>query len=280
MSKKSFITIGMVLTYLLLLPNISFSEVTKYNSDNRNSGIYISGQYKPGISYFRKFSVKEIYAPTVKLFGLKHDSTSNNDLQNTNFNVPYKVTFQDSIISFSGAIGYSDPKGLRIELEGSYEEFDVTDPGNYIVKDMYRYLALAREVAQPSPPILPNKHVVMRNNGVSIASVMFNACYDIPLGRLGLSPYVCAGIGGDFIEFFDALHIKPAYQCKLGLNYSLSFKANLFIDGYYHKVIGEQFNNLNVQHVVDLETGPKATSAVATLNVSYFGGEIGMRLMF
>lgn len=293
MSKKRFIIIGTALT--LLLPNASFSEVII--SNNRHSVLYVSGQYKPGISHFRKFSVKETNAPTIQLVGLKHDVTSIKKTINTstNFNVPYKVTFQNDIISFSGAIGYSSSKGPRVELEGSYEEFDVIDPGDYLIKDAHRYFAVPRAM-NDSIPTTPNdkKFTVMRNDGISIASVMFNGCYDIPLSKLGMSPYICAGIGGDFIEFFDVLHIKPAYQGKIGINYSLFVKANLFIDGYYHKVIGKQFNNLSVQHVVTLKTltteagdaevsaktDPTTAYAVAILNVGYFGGEIGMRFMF
>ncbi|MCZ6902519.1 MAG: P44/Msp2 family outer membrane protein, partial [Rickettsia endosymbiont of Ixodes persulcatus] len=51
-------------------------------------------------------------------------------------------------------------------------------------------------------------------------------------------------------------------------------------DGYYHKVIGNQFKNLNVQHVVNLTEAPKATSAVATLNIEYFGSEFGLKFIF
>ncbi|MGN7618834.1 MAG: P44/Msp2 family outer membrane protein [Ehrlichia sp.] len=81
-------------------------------------------------------------------------------------------------------------------------------------------------------------------------------------------------------NFFDALHVKFAYQGKLGISYELSSRISVFADGYYHKVIGDQFKNLNVNHVVELDTFPKATSAVATLNIGYFGGELGVRFVF
>nr|ABO36250.1 Omp-1-10 [Ehrlichia ewingii] len=280
MRKKSFIIIGTVLICLLSPPNISFSEVITHN-DNKHPGIYVSGQYKPGISHLRKFSVKETNATTVQLVGLNYTAAPIDDIKTSSkFDTPYTIAFQNNIISFSAAIGYSHAKGLRIELEGSYEEFDVTDPGNYTIKDAYRYFAIAREMNSSSNNQPKDKQfTVMRNDGVSIVSFMFNGCYDFPLGILEISPYICAGIGGDFIEFFDALHIKPAYQGKLGLNYPLFSKVSLFIDGYYHKVIGQQFKHLNVQHVVTLDT-PKIASVVATLDVSYFGGEIGMRLIF
>ncbi|AAZ68936.1 P44/Msp2 family outer membrane protein [Ehrlichia canis] len=279
MNKKKIITVGTTLAYLLLSPNISFSEVINNDTD-KYSRLYISGQYKPGFSYFNKFSVRETDHFTKALIGLRHDAISTKNLTtNTDFNTLYKVTFQNNIISFSGAIGYSDSTGVRFELEGSYEEFDVTDPGDCIIKDTYRYFALARKTSGNHPND-NGEYTVMRNDGVSITSVIFNGCYDLSLKELEISPYVCIGIGGDFIEFFDALHIKLAYQGKLGISYSFSTRTNLFIDCYYHRVIGNQFNNLNVQHVVELTEAPKATSAIATLNVSYFGGEVGIRLMF
>ncbi|MGN7618837.1 MAG: P44/Msp2 family outer membrane protein [Ehrlichia sp.] len=280
MRKKSFITIGAVLTCLLLLPNVSVSEVIIHDSDNRYSRLYISGQYKPGISHFSGFSVKEANVATAQLVGLGYTVSTNIINSNSSFSIPYKVTFQDSIISFSAAMGYFDSNGPRVELEGSYKKFDVTDPEIYKERDAHRYFAVAREITDPGGSPKNKKFTVMRNGGISIASVIFNGCYDVPLNISGMSPYICVGIGGDFIEFFDVLHIKPACQGKLGISYSLSPKSSLFIGGYYHKVIGKQFNNLSVQHVVELDTRPSIASVVATLNVGYFGGEIGMRLIF
>ena len=98
---------------------------------------------------------------------------------------------------------------------------------------------------------------------------------------MSASPYICIGIGGDFTEFFDQLHVKLAYQGKIGISYPIYNKINLFANGYYHIVIGNKFKNLNVLlYTAELENVPRVTSAVAMLNVSYFGGEIGVRLTF
>ncbi|WDM85428.1 P44/Msp2 family outer membrane protein [Ehrlichia sp. JZT12] len=124
-------------------------------------------------------------------------------------------------------------------------------------------------------------HTVMRNDGLAISSNMINVCYDFLLDQLPALPYICGGIGVDAIEFFDALHIKLASQIKLGITYLLSSNINLFIDGYYHRVIGNnKFKNLKVQHVAELHDAPKVTFAVATLNVGYIGGEVGVRFIF
>ncbi|KJV63485.1 MULTISPECIES: P44/Msp2 family outer membrane protein [Ehrlichia] len=297
MSKKNkFIVAGTALMYLLLSPNISFSE--NINSNTNKLGLYVSGQYKPSVSVFSNFSVKETNVPTKQLVALKKDIDSVEVSQNNadkglskpdNFTIPYMPKFQDNVANFSGAVGFFYSKGLRIELEGSYEEFDVKDPGDYTtVKDAYRYFALARETEGTTiHPKNKNSsdpngiyHVVMRNDGLSISSAMINGCYDFTLGSLPISPYMCIGMGVDAIQFFDALHIKFAHQGKVGITYSLSPNVSLFADGYYHKVVDNKFKNLNVQHVYKLNDAPKVTSAVATLNIEYFGGGIGARFIF
>ncbi|AHX05150.1 outer membrane beta-barrel domain protein [Ehrlichia chaffeensis str. Liberty] len=278
-NKKSIIT-GTVLASLLLLSSIESSSAVSHNHIRTNTGgIYITGQYRPGVSHFTNFSVKETTTDTKVLVSYKKEQTSIDLTAHSNFNGIYTVKFQDNAASFSGAIGYSYTEGLRLEVEGSYETFDVKDPKDYSAKDAFRFFALARPTSS-TPPIENYKYTVMKNNGLSVASIMINGCYDLSFNNVVVSPYICAGIGEDFIEFFDTLHIKFAYQGKLGISYYLSPKINIFADGYYHRVIGNKFKNLNVNHVVELTDFPKPTSAVATLNVAYFGGEAGVKLTF
>ena len=295
--KNKFIAISTALVLLLASPNISFSE-TVNSQVKKHSGAYISGQYKPSISVFSNFSVKETNVAIKQLIALKKDidsveidaSDANKGISKPeNFNIPYTVKFQDNAVNFNGAIGYSFFEGPRVEVEGSYEKFDVKNPGGYTkVKDAYRYFALARNLEdtkfQPKnkSSTAPTGifHTVMKNNGLSILATIVNICYDFSLGELSVSPYICLGMGINAIEFFDALHVKFAYQSKLGISYQLFPKVNLFANGYYHQVIGNKFKNLNVQHVYELSATPKITSAVATLDVAYFGSEVGVRLTF
>ncbi|AHX05142.1 surface antigen family protein [Ehrlichia chaffeensis str. Liberty] len=293
MSKKNkFFTISTAVACLLLSPGISFSE-TINNSAKKQPGLYISGQYKPSVSVFSNFSVKETNVPTKQLIALKKDinsvavdSTASTGIgKPDNFTIPYTVEFQDNVANFNGAIGYSFSDGLKIEIEGFHEKFDVKNPGGYTnVKDAYRYFALARDLKtdsfQPKAKDSGIYHTVMKNDGLSILSTMVNVCYDFSLGELPVLPYICAGMGINAIEFFDALHVKFAYQSKLGINYQLFTKVNLFVGGYYHQVIDNQFKNLNVNHVDTLAKSPKVTSAVATLDIAYFGGEAGVRFIF
>ncbi|RZB12721.1 P44/Msp2 family outer membrane protein [Ehrlichia minasensis] len=295
-SKSKFFIICTSLICLSSLPAISSSNFI--GNSTKHSGLYISGQYKPSVSIFSKFSVKETNTNTVKLVALKKDvdTTSINNgntgtvdnaqgiSKATNFNCPYVADFQDNAFNFSGAIGYSFSEQLKIEIEGSYEEFDAKSPGKYILNDAFRYFALARKMGEPEPSPSPKEdnakayYTVMKNDGLSILSIMINGCYNLPLNDLSISPYFCTGIGVDAIEFFDALHLKLAFQSKLGVTYQLSHNISLFTNGYYHQVIGDQFKNLKVQYVKELHDKPPITSAVATLNVGYFGGEIGVRL--
>ncbi|AHX05143.1 surface antigen family protein [Ehrlichia chaffeensis str. Liberty] len=291
--KNQFITISTTLVCLLSLSNVSLSN-TANNSTKKQFGLYVSGQYKPSVSVFNNFSVKETNFPTKYLAALKKDINSvefegDGISYPPNFNIPYTVVFQDNISNFNGAIGYTFVEGPRIEIEGSYEEFDVKNPGRYTkIQDAYRYFALIRNptstTSQDSASSDSNSHkvyyTVMKNEGLSIISIMVNGCYDFSSDNLSILPYVCGGIGVNAIEFFDALHVKFACQGKLGITYPLSSNVSLLAGGYYHQVMGNQFKNLNVQHVAELNDAPKVTSAVATLNVGYFGGEIGARLTF
>ncbi|AHX04310.1 P44/Msp2 family outer membrane protein [Ehrlichia japonica] len=278
MNNKNFIIIGTVFASLLSFLSIESLSDVNHNIEGNTSGIYVAGQYRPGVSHFTNFAVKETNNTTKQLVRYKKDATSIALATNTNFQDSYTVKFQDNVTGFSGAIGYSYPDGLRFEIEGSYEKFDVKDPKDSSLKDAFRFFAVARNMNSNNPET--GKYTVMKNNGMYITSIMINGCYNLSFNNLVVSPYICAGIGEDFIEFFDTLHIKFAYQGKLGIDYHLSSKINIFANGYYHKVIGNKFKNLNVNHVVALTQFPKVTSAVATLNVAYLGGEAGVRFIF
>ena len=293
-NKSQFLIRCTFLMCTLLLPNISFAKI----NNEKHSGLYISGQYKPSVSVFSNFSVKETNVHTKHLIALKQDVDSV-DIDNTsatkgisltdNFTIPYTAEFQDNHTNCNGSIGYSFAEGPRIEIELSYEKFDVKNPGGYTTKDAYRYFALAREIdlnsfkpynlTEPSPAGI--HYVVMKNDGLSILSNIVNICYDFSLSDLPpVSPYLCGGIGINAIEFFDALHVKFAYQSKAGVSYQLLRKINLFIDVYYYQVTSNKFKNLKVQHVNELKDNPKVTSAVATLDIAYFGSEAGVRIIF
>ena len=305
--ESKFIFTSIALILVLFVPNISCAEILNKNN-SRHNNIYLSGQYKPAVSVFKNFSVSEkdmitslLFAPIPTIGSTTINSKDSSSLSSsTLFSTPYTVKFQNSMISFSGTIGQHLPKGLRVEIEGSYESFDVKNHGFYSVNDAHRYLALARNIENKyaeqriSPysvsntiSILSGNHegatvhyITMKNNGISIMSIILNGCYDVSLDRLRTLPYVCIGIGVDTIEFFDTLHIKFAYQYKLGISYPIFSKVSLFADGYYHIVKSNQFKNLNTIQIHAIALSPKVTYATATLNINYFGVEIGARFIF
>ncbi|KDB55648.1 hypothetical protein O997_05735 [Anaplasma phagocytophilum str. MRK] len=60
---------------------------------------------------------------------------------------------------------------------------------------------------------------VVEIRAVSSTSVMVNACYDLLSEGLGVVPYACVGLGGNFVGVVDG-HITPklAYRLKAGLS--------------------------------------------------------------
>ncbi|AHX05091.1 P44/Msp2 family outer membrane protein [Ehrlichia japonica] len=291
MVKKLNFVNAVLALLLFLFPFQSFTISIGNNTLTQQVGLYISGQYKPSISYFKNFSVAE-NNKIVDLIGLDTGVTyiTETTLQDdTKFNIPYIAKFKNNFTNFSSAIGYYSGQGLRLEIEGSYGNFDVVNCKNCVVKDANRYFALVRE--KKTDAFSPKAHdgtngnktsyyTFMKNNGISIASVMMNSCYDFSFNNLKISPYVCVGIGGDFIEFFEATYIKFACQSKIGINYIISPSISIFTDGYYHKVINNQFKNLHVKYPYTLKNSPTITSATVKLNLGYFGGEVGMRFIF
>ncbi|MGN7618838.1 MAG: P44/Msp2 family outer membrane protein [Ehrlichia sp.] len=273
---------------MLLLPAVSFAE---NNYNYTDPVLYISGQCRSGISHFSQFSVNETYHDTRRILALKKsisDITSGVIMEYGSYDPVYSNTnsyvaeFGDDAVRLSGAVGFSYSEGLRIEMEVSYEKFDVKNLRSPLT-DAHRYLALIRTSAESDDAV--QHFAVMRNDGLSIGSVMINGCYDFTLDDVSALPYICGGIGGDFIEFFDQLHVKLAYQGKVGISYPIIHsKISLFFNGYYHGVIGDKFKNLRAQYVCNeasyTQQHHQVTSAVATLHVSYFGGEIGARFMF
>ncbi|KDB55241.1 P44-1 outer membrane protein [Anaplasma phagocytophilum str. MRK] len=70
---------------------------------------------------------------------------------------------------------------------------------------------------------------VVEIRAVSSTSVMVNACYDLLSEGLGVVPYACVGLGGNFVGVVDG-HITPklAYRLKAGLSYQLSPEISAF----------------------------------------------------
>ncbi|QLL67339.1 P44/Msp2 family outer membrane protein [Anaplasma phagocytophilum str. Norway variant1] len=125
---------------------------------------------------------------------------------------------------------------------------------------------------------------VVEIRAVSSTSVMVNACYDLLSEGLGVVPYACVGLGGNFVGVVDG-HITPklAYRLKAGLSYQLSPEISAFAGGFYHRVVGDGvYDDLPAQRLVD-DTSPAGRTkdtAIANFSMAYVGGELGVRFAF
>ena len=297
--KKVFITSALI-SLICFLPEVSFSDTIEDN--NITGSFYISGKYMPTASHFGHFSAKEDKFSTAATFGLKEDYNNEEikDCKNTsnctsnagnlktlftkqNYSFKYE---NNPFLGFAGAVGYS-MDGPRVELEVSYETFDVKNPDNSYKNNAHMYYLLKREASDLQTSTSgnqDNKSVYIKNEGLSDLSIMLNACYDIITDSIPFSPYVCAGIGTDLVSMFNVTNTKLSYQGKLGISYSISPEISIFVGGHFHKVIGTQFKDIPtiLPTKVGSETLTAADSkhAIVTLNVLHFGAEIGGRVSF
>ena len=263
----------------LILPFHAAISFCMSNTLNETSPISFGVSYKLSSPFFNNFSIEETRflrnISTKKVVGLKRDLLKSADrviMSSRRFDLSedYIPEYKPSIFGLSFLAGYSFDN-FRIELESFYEKFDVEDTKGHVVDDNYRYFALLRDNYGGV-----SDYVTLRNDGIEFYSVMLNGCYNFVMDNTNVIPFSCLGIGGDIINIFNAIRIKPSFQAKVGINYLLSENVSLFIDGYYHGVVGNQYNNLPVQYPVYL-FAPAITSAVANLDINYFGGEFGIK---
>ncbi|KJV69407.1 P44/Msp2 family outer membrane protein [Candidatus Neoehrlichia procyonis] len=266
--KKKFVKVTFLTLVVYLVPAYCFADNNL--STNKNlTKFYISGQYKASISDFKNFSINEEgrigYA-----MSFNKNANSNELKESSNFNALYKCDYNNNYNGLSGAIGVLNNNNVRVELEFSHQLFDVTKIDGHKYNDYYRYLAISRD-----KNVNNGKYFVLKNKGVEVNSLIVNNCYGLS-GEV-IVPYLCFGAGVDFINLFDAVRPKIAFQGKLGVSIPLAKKLFLVIDSYYHKVVSDEFHNISVDYPVILTEEPKATSAVAKLNIKYFGGAVGIR---
>nr|AAL12923.1 outer membrane protein p28 [Ehrlichia chaffeensis] len=273
--EKVFITSALI-SLISSLPGVSFSDPT---GSGINGNFYISGKYMPSASHFGVFSAKEERNTTAGVFGLKQD-WDGSAIPHTHSNTPFTVSNysfkyeNNPFLGFAGAIGYS-MDGPRIELEVSYETFDVKNQGNNYKNEAHRYCALSRQATIAAD----NTFVFLKNEGLLDISFMLNACYDVISEGIPFSPYICAGIGTDLVSMFEVTNPKISYQGKLGLSYSISPETSVFVGGHFHKVMGNEFRDIPAI----IPSGSSLTGnhpAIVTLDVCHFGIELGGRFAF
>ncbi|WP_044118540.1 P44/Msp2 family outer membrane protein [Anaplasma phagocytophilum] len=162
---------------------------------------------------------------------------------------------------------------------------ETNDNANAVAKDLVQELTPEEKtiVAGLLAKTIEGGEVV-EIRAVSSTSVMVNACYDLLSEGLGVVPYACVGLGGNFVGVVDG-HITPklAYRLKAGLSYQLSPEISAFAGGFYHRVVGDGvYDDLPAQRLVD-DTSPAGRTkdtAIANFSMAYVGGEFGVRFAF
>ncbi|QGR03862.1 P44/Msp2 family outer membrane protein [Ehrlichia ruminantium] len=289
--KKIFITSALI-SLVSFLPGVSFSDPVQEDITQKAS-VYISAKYVPTASHFGKMSIKEDSRDTKTVFGIKKDwdgvkvptSESNSNNNSSIFTEKdYSFKYENNpFLGFAGAIGYS-MNGPRIEFEVSYETFDVKNPGDNYKNDAHMYCALDTTQQSSTYGATLASSVMVKNENLTDISLMLNACYDITLEGIPVSPYICAGIGTDLVSVINATNPKLSYQGKLGISYSINPEASIFIGGHFHRVIGNEFKDITTSKI--FTSTSKASSipspgfASAILDVCHFGIEIGGRFVF
>ncbi|CEI84726.1 Surface antigen msp4 [Ehrlichia minasensis] len=265
----------------LLFPGFAFS----IDQNNNIHGSYITVKYQPTISNFKNFHIKETDFDTEDPVGF-NTVVPNTDLSSLiihyNFSAlrhkdSYKF-YDNDLSGLALSIGLL-VKNLRIEFEGSYKNFDTKRLVRYNSREGHKFFAIPRTTTIHEMPSA-NDYTVAKNNGISIISNIINLCSETKYKNF--TPYICLGIGGDFIEIFDVMRVKFTYQGKVGVSYPITSRLVLSISGQYHKVIGNKFEFLPLIQPVELKQVPegKCATALLTLDLKYFSSEIGLSFIF
>ncbi|QXK91598.1 P44/Msp2 family outer membrane protein [Neoehrlichia mikurensis] len=278
MNQEKIFTIIFTILFFVSCKSYASPNPIDFSTDNESSGFYISGQYKPSYPYFKNFIVIEAENKPLILFAVKKDASEKLPLNSKdNFKDKYDPIYNPNFKGYSLSIGYS-VSGPRIEIEGSYEQF-LIDNTIYKNQENAKYFALSRsETISDSDDC---NYVTAENNGISIYSLTVNTCYDLITIGIPIVPNICVGIGGSVINFLTLTNLQLSYQAKAGLQYFLSPKVIMFINGYAQKLSNTNFKNIPVEYNnFNLKDNPKHISPSAKFDINFFGLECGMRFIF
>ncbi|KJV69416.1 P44/Msp2 family outer membrane protein [Candidatus Neoehrlichia procyonis] len=253
-----------------LIPSISVSAISKPNS---NGSYYVSAHYNPTLCKFFNFEIAEAYQKTILSHGYKTDSSVVNELQGTNFNVSnFQFNYKDNLLlAFSSAVGYKKNNGSRIEFEVGYEKFNTKTDTEYQNEDAYKIIALKR-----SSYLQHADYITVKIDAITTVSLMANLCYDLHISKV--VPYACAGIGSNIVHITQNYVVpKFSYQAKAGINFSVNPKTSIFLGGFYHSILDKTYNGIPANMPKNLFCS--FNGVVATFDLSYFGGEVGVRFI-
>ncbi|QIT35892.1 P44/Msp2 family outer membrane protein [Wolbachia endosymbiont of Brugia pahangi] len=237
-----------VTAFTLLLSQQSFASETE--------GFYFGGGYHG--QFFN--SMSELQA--------KGDKISVNDVGNLRTKGQFLSKYQPSynpLFAANMAFGYERKLGnnsYRTELEGMYSSIKVDNIG---LEGNRISISHLKDIGEGNNKKTYGYGIQVNNDKVENASVMANAYYYWKNDGLSFSPYVGAGVGATRMKMFETTSIRPAYQVKAGLGYSINESVNMHI-GYRHfGVIGSNFD-LTTQVLNQLNNDGSRVSQVFNKN--------------
>ncbi|WCR57536.1 P44/Msp2 family outer membrane protein [Wolbachia endosymbiont of Ctenocephalides felis wCfeJ] len=169
------------------------------------------------------------------------------------------------------AFGYEGKFGdnsYRAELEGIYSSVKVDGIGLGGNKADITYQKKFKTGTEGSEQDKTYGYgIKVDNDKIENISVMANAYYYWKNDDFSFSPYVGAGVGATRMKMFGQTSIRPAYQLRAGLDYSINENVNMHI-GYRHfGVIGGNLkldtNALNEQESNEIKVFNKGHKPVS-----------------
>ncbi|MGL9702471.1 MAG: P44/Msp2 family outer membrane protein [Wolbachia sp.] len=136
----------------------------------------------------------------------------------------YNPPFAGGVVfGYEGELGNNS---YRAELEGMYSSIKADNVG---LEGNQMSVSYLKEISGKKY-IYDTK---VDNDQIENMSVMANAYYHLKNDSFSFSPYVGAGVGLTRMRIFGEASIKPAYQLKAGLDYSINESVNMHV-GYRH----------------------------------------------
>ncbi|UTO55775.1 P44/Msp2 family outer membrane protein [Neoehrlichia mikurensis] len=241
---------------VLLLPSLSMSAIIK--KAQNNSGLYISANYNPSLHQFLNFKITESYRRLITaIYKRGEKPVSFNNMPNFR---------KYNLFAPTASIGYAKNNGLRTEFEVGYEKFNIKDKAD-------KFITLLR-----SSYVKFSESVVVEIDAITTISLMANLCYDLHISKI--TPYACAGIGSNLVHITQNYIVpKLSYQIKAGINYPIAPKVSIFVGSFYHSVLDNKYTNIPISTPKFSQLSFNVNNSIANFNLTYFGGEIGIRII-
>lgn len=187
-----------------------------------------------------------------------------------------------------------DPSDDSLDIETAIYKVSVDghDDAEYNAESAAERLALFSSEDRLTAAKLLSKAVdgvgevsaVVEVNDVETTAAMFSACYDAPTSAFSgrLTPYACGSVGGNLVDISGNALWSLAYRARLGVNYVLTQRVSVNLEAFVHKVPSEvRYRRFVVEHVLgDAQADRGSDFADVALKLSYFGGNLGLRLEF